>query len=142
MGEVVRMPAPPAPGFTPRDMIAAPQAAVVPEAAVLSFPADDACMDTARDVVARPDNYRDDQLRDACKYLRDHGDWMDHERAIALVRALDRQAALRKAYAAAGAQQAREVREVCIAGLIILIVIAGIAAFDVAWTRHLWAGVR
>lgn len=144
MGEVVRLRASPAPGFrfAPRDVLAAPRAAGIPSAAIFSFPADGSIIDTARDVLARPDDFREDQLRDACQYLRDHGGWMDGERAIALVRALDRQAAQRAATAAEEAAWVREWRELCLACVFFLILLAGIAAFDVAWGRHLWAGVR
>ena len=46
--------------------------------------------ETARRIVERPDLHGRDHLRAACTWLTIHGDWLDVDRAAALMRALDR----------------------------------------------------
>jgi len=46
--------------------------------------------ETARKVIERPDIHGRDHLRAACVWLAIHGDWLDVDRAGALMRALDR----------------------------------------------------
>ena len=45
---------------------------------------------TARRIIARPDLHGDEHLRAACVWLSIHGDWLDVNRAAALMRALNR----------------------------------------------------
>lgn len=94
--------------------------------------------DTARAVLASPADNTESMLRAACIWLRDNGDWVDQERARHLLLQLDREAR-RKADDAAWS--ARERRELALAGLFILVCIAAISVFDVAWGQHLAAGV-
>jgi len=46
--------------------------------------------ETARRIIERPDLHGRDHLRAACTWLTIHGDWLDVNRAAALMRALDR----------------------------------------------------
>lgn len=94
--------------------------------------------DTARAVLASPDDNTESMLRAACIWLRDNGDWVDQERARHLLLQLDREAR-RKADDAAWWARVR--RELAMAGLLILVCVAAISAFDVAWGQHLAVGV-
>ena len=53
----------------------------------VAFPPDE--LTTARAIVARPGDFLDEQLRDACTYLLACGDWMDRSRASELQDRLD-----------------------------------------------------
>lgn len=90
--------------------------------------------DTARAVLARPQEYSDSILRAACIWLRDYGDWMDHERASRLLKVLDAQASEEALWLR------ERIEEVCIV-LGIVIAVAVISVFDAAWGQHLAAGV-
>ncbi len=46
--------------------------------------------ETARRIIERPDLHGTEHLRAACVWLTIHGDWLDVNRAAALMRALDR----------------------------------------------------
>ncbi len=46
--------------------------------------------ETARRIIERPDMHGREHLRAACTWLTIHGDWLDVNRAAALMRALDR----------------------------------------------------
>jgi len=46
--------------------------------------------ETARRIIERPDLHGHEHLRAACTWLTIHGDWLDVNRAAALMRALDR----------------------------------------------------
>lgn len=94
--------------------------------------------ETARAVVARPDQHTATDLRAACIWLGRAGDWMDQERARHLLKVLDREQRLQ---AAADEWSAREKRELCIVGLFVFVCVVGIAMFDSAWGQHLAAGV-
>lgn len=94
--------------------------------------------DTARAVLASPADNTESMLRAACIWLRDNGDWVDQERARHLLQQLDREAR-RKADDAAW--WARERRELALAGLLILVCVAAISVFDVAWGQHLAVGM-
>jgi hypothetical protein len=126
MGEALHLRIPATPP-APRDVIAAPR---------------ECHSGTAREVLARPDQYREDQVRDASLWLRDNGDWMDRSRALEMLKALDRQEWLKSAEAIEEAERVADLRELRIACGIILIFALCLAVFDEAWAQHLTAGLR
>lgn len=93
--------------------------------------------ETARAVLVRPEDHTETMLRAACIWLRDHGDWIDHGRATHLLRVLDAEARMvsRQDHWLPG-----NWREVCRMGLIIVVVVIALTAFDAAWGQHLAAG--
>lgn len=94
--------------------------------------------ETARAIVARPDQHTASVLRAACIWLGHAGDWMDQERARHLLKVLNREQRLQ---AAADEWWAREKRELCIIGLFAFVCVVGLVIFDAAWGQHLAAGV-
>lgn len=93
--------------------------------------------ETARAVLARPEDHTETMLRAACLWLRDNGDWIDRGRAENLLRVLDAEArmASRQDHWLPG--NWHEVQKM---GVIILVVVIALTAFDAAWGQHLAAG--
>ena len=56
-------------------------------------------LDAARSVLTRAAFISNDDLRDACRHLIDNGDWMDCERASAMLRQLDDEDVMRPIFA-------------------------------------------
>ena len=94
--------------------------------------------EAARAILARPDENTETMLRAACIWLRDNGDWLDQERARHLLRVLDAEArvASRQEHWLPG-----DWHELLQMGLIIVVVVIALTAFDAAWGQHLAAGV-
>ena len=87
--------------------------------------------ESARAVLAYPQNYSESILRAACLWLRDHGDWMDQERARHLLRVMDREKAEMAEF------WVREKRTLRLVALFIVGCSIGIAVFDAAWGQLL-----
>lgn len=94
--------------------------------------------DTARAVLASPDDNTESMLRAACIWLRDNGDWLDQERARHMLKVLEQQQRLTFAQNKHSDLSGHKFGLAC---FVLFLIVVGISLLDNAWGAQLAAGL-